>query len=109
MRRMVSPIPKPGMSSQRARRRAWEREKRAAYEVVDVRSGGLCEVCRERRASSHHHRAGRVGPGVNHPSLLLHVCRECDHRITTEPLWAKEHGYSLDRVPRGTSKDVSRD
>lgn len=96
-------------SRQKQRRARWEAEKRAGYRVVDIRSGGQCEVdgCRN-RATSHHHKAGRVGPDVNHPSLLLHVCVECDLRITTEPEWAKANGYSVDRVPRPSSKTVLR-
>ena len=94
-------------SPQKRRRAQWEREKNEGYAVIDVRSGGVCEVdgC-TRPATSHHHKAGRVGPGVNHPSMLLHVCARCDLRITTEPEWAKENGYSLDRVSRPSGKPV---
>jgi hypothetical protein len=106
---MVEPLAKTTgkRSPQQARRAQWEAEKRAGYEIVDARSGGICEVdgC-TRKATSHHHRAGRRGPGVNHPSMLLHLCAWCDHRITTDPLWAKEHGYSLDRVSLPLAKPV---
>ena len=96
------------MSSQKQRRAQWEAEKRAGYQAVDARSRGWCEAkgC-DRKATNHHHMAGRVGPGVNDPSVLLHLCGWCDDRITREPEWAKANGYSLDRVPRGTSKDMS--
>lgn len=107
--RMVEPIEKTGVrSTQAKRRRQWEREKAEGYAAVDKRSGGVCEVsgCR-RAAENHHHMAGRVGPGVNDPELLKHLCPPCDLRVTTEPEWAKANGLSLDRVPRGTSKDVA--
>lgn len=104
---LVETFPKQGgKSPQRRRRDEWEADKRAGYRAIEGRSGGVCEVrgC-DRRAAHHHHKAGRVGPGVNDPDMLMHVCPRCDLRITTEPLWAKGEGYSLDRVPR-TSKVV---
>jgi hypothetical protein len=45
---------------------------------------------------------------VNHPDMLLDVCAQCDHRITTEPAWAKAEGYSLDRVSLPSEKTVPR-
>ena len=92
--------PRAKRSPQRQRRLDFERQYAKARELVRKRSGGVCEVCRENRATSTHHKAGRVGDGVNAPELLLHVCVWCDHRITTEPEWAKAEGYSVDRTNR---------
>ena len=80
-------------------------------EAVKRRSRGWCEVrgC-DRRAAHTHHKGGRRGPVdvVNDPAMLLHVCAECDLRITTEPAWAKREGYSVDRVPLPSEKSVLR-
>lgn len=97
----------PGLPTLGLSPREREAEKRAGYRAVDERSRGWCEApgC-DRRAASHHHMAGRVGPGVNDPDLIVHLCLECDLRVTTEPAWAKAEGLSVDRVPRRLSKAV---
>jgi hypothetical protein len=98
---LVEPYPKPeGRSPQRERRRKWEADYRKAREVAKKRSNGVCEVCRKCAATSTHHKAGRVGADVNDPEMLLRVCVWCDHKITTEPAWAKAQGFSVDRTNR---------
>lgn len=103
---LVDPIPKQGgRSPQRQRRLDFEREFRKAKAIVRVRSRGWCEVqgC-DRKADHTHHKAGRVPntaqgrPNPNDPDLLLDVCVQCDHRITTEPEWAEANGYSMRRT-----------
>lgn len=111
--RMVEPIPKQSgfkqRSPQQQRRAMFEAAFRKGKVAVRKRSGGWCEVdgC-DRRATSTHHKAGRRGPVdvVNDPALLMDLCGPHDHRVTTEPAWAKEQGYSLDRVSLPTPKIV---
>lgn len=47
---------------------------RLACEIVDLRSGGVCEHCRTEPATNHHHVAGRGFAGCHHPLLLKHLC-----------------------------------
>lgn len=91
------------------RMRQFDRDFEAVKPHVRKRSGGICEV---RDCTSvgrhHHHRAGRVGEGVNDPDMVILVCPEHDHRITTDPAWAKAEGYSVDRLSLPLSKSVQR-
>ena len=32
------------------------------------------------------------------PHLFLSLCRPCHHWVTTHPIWARHHGYTLSRV-----------
>lgn len=99
-KRVVGPVLKDSpakVSAQKQRRRAWEREYKAAREVVKQRAAGRCEICKERPDTSTHHKRGRVGPGVNHPDMLMRLCLWCDHKVTTEPQWAYDNGYSIRR------------
>ncbi len=59
----------------------------------------LCEVkgCRN-RSEDVHHRAGRVGGLYLDESKWLAVCRAHHSYIETHPVWAKEEGYSENRL-----------
>lgn len=111
---MVEPVFKQTGFRQRSRQRdnrlLFERAFQAGKRIVRERSKGWCEVdgC-DRPATQTHHKAGRRGPIdlVNDPRMLLDVCAPCDHRITTEPEWAKAEGYSLDRVSLPSPKIVA--
>lgn len=113
MTRMVEPQPKQDTGfrpKRRAKRvRQFDRDFEAVKPIVRKRSGGWCEVdgC-DKRGRHHHHRGGRVGEGVNDPHMVILVCPEHDHRITTDPGWAKAEGYSVDRVSLPLSKSVPR-
>lgn len=48
-------------------------------------------------ATEIHHRKGR-GIWLLVVKFFLAVCRHCHDKIEAEPAWAKENGYSLDRV-----------
>lgn len=112
MTRMVEPLFK--VQSFRPRKRAkrvrdFDREFEAVKPLVAQRSRGWCEVrgC-DNRGRHHHHRGGRVGEGVNDPDMVILLCPQCDHRVTTDPAWAKAEGYSVDRVSLPLSKSVQR-
>lgn len=56
-----------------------------------------CEVC-GRPATDIHHKAGRIGKLLTDILNFLAVCRPCHTRIETNPKWAKEKGYSKNRL-----------
>jgi hypothetical protein len=56
-----------------------------------------CQVCREKKAVDVHHKRGRIGQLLTDIKHFLAVCRGCHTRIETNPLWAKEQGYSEQR------------
>lgn len=71
--------------------------------IVASRSQGFCEA--QTSACSgfgqhFHHRAGRVGPGVNLPGMILHVCWRCHRYLHTHPLESYERGWLVRRLGR---------
>ena len=56
-----------------------------------------CEVCHERAASEIHHMKGRTGELLTDPTYFLGVCRSCHNKITLNPEWAHDLGYSATR------------
>jgi hypothetical protein len=51
-------------------------------------------------ATEIHHKKGRIGKLLTDISYFLGVCRECHSKIELEPMWAKENGYSLNRLDK---------
>lgn len=49
-------------------------------------------------ATEVHHKKGRVGKNYLDVHTFLALCGNCHRWIETHPEWAKEHGYSLDRL-----------
>lgn len=47
-----------------------------------------------------HHKKGRVGDLLTDIRFFLAVCWVCHVYIETQPLWAKERGYSLSRLSK---------
>ena len=70
----------------------------ACRRIVRVRSGGVCEVCGQARATSQHHRR-KVGR-VSVPSNVLDTCGDgttgCHGRIEANPDWARASGWWVD-------------
>lgn len=64
-----------------------------------LESSIYCQVkgCKK-LATEVHHKKGRIGKLLTDISYFLGVCRECHNKIELEPLWAKENGYSLNRL-----------
>jgi len=64
---------------------------RAAGDVVDARSGGRCEICRNAHATEHQHRIRRGtggssrNPAIHRVSSLLHLCQPCHHDADHHP------------------------
>ena len=58
-----------------------------------------CEVKKCRKDSTDiHHKKGRVGSLLTDDNYFMAVCRGCHSEIELNPIWAKENGYSLDRL-----------
>lgn len=50
-----------------------------------------------RDANQIHHRAGRIGSLLTDPNHFMAICGPCHVKVETEPLLAKELGYSENR------------
>jgi len=50
------------------------------------------------KATTIHHRKGRVGNLLIDTTFFLPVCMNCHDKIEKLPLWAKSKGYSLSRL-----------
>ena len=57
-----------------------------------------CGVCRVNRATQIHHRKGRLGALLVDERFWLAVCYPCHGILEANPAWAREQGYSLDRL-----------
>lgn len=90
-----------GLSPMGRKAQRFAAEFEAAKPTVLLRSGGFCEartpVCTG--FGQHvHHKAGRVGKGVNKPEMLLHVCFACHSHIHGNPAESYEHGWMCKRL-----------
>jgi hypothetical protein len=70
-------------------------EEKRGKRLVKKRSGGLCEVCGERRAAEWQHRKRRTQGGTWCPSNGLHCCVSCHSWITGNGLAARPGGWNL--------------
>jgi len=82
-----------------SKKRAKENREYLKVRKVFLESLIYCQVkgCKE-LATEVHHKKGRIGKLLTDISYFLGVCRECHSKIELEPLWAKENGYSLNRL-----------
>lgn len=53
-----------------------------------------CEVCKARKATEIHHKAGRFASRLNDVNNFLAVCRDCHIMVTLNARWSIENGYS---------------
>lgn len=59
----------------------------------------MCEVRGCRRFSSEiHHKKGKIGDLLCDTEHFLATCRMCHQKIELNPVWAKENGYSENRL-----------
>jgi hypothetical protein len=56
-----------------------------------------CGVC-GKDANQVHHKLGRIAGRMTDTSEWLSVCASCHHEIEMRPEWAKENGYSKNRL-----------
>lgn len=74
----------------------------AAYSVLRkqfLKDNHNCKVC-NREATEVHHKLGRVGKNMLDTTEWLAVCSSCHHEIEMNPQWAKENGYSKNRLDK---------
>lgn len=104
---MFNPDPKPTPAPKKKRkrmpfrsdRRKEEEEMYKILRVVFLESNPKCSVegCRH-MATEVHHMKGRIGKLLIEPRYFLSACHECHINIEINPEWAKENGYSLNRL-----------
>lgn len=61
-------------------------------------NGKRCAVFPEKRATQVHHKKGRIGKLLCDVRFFLPVSAEGHKKIEENPEWAKEKGYSLNRL-----------
>jgi hypothetical protein len=66
--------------------------------LVYLKEHPKCEVCGINKADQIHHKAGRVGDDLTDPKNFLAVDDKCHVRIELNPIWAKDNGYSVNRL-----------
>lgn len=84
-------------------KRAKEMREYAVLSRAYLESYSSCARCGH-RSQEVHHKAGRRGWRLLHMPWWLPVCRECHHKITTEPTWAEYEGWSLPRHSIGCQR-----
>lgn len=59
----------------------------------------ICEVkgCNN-KSNDLHHKKSRLGSLLYDEKYFFACCRSCHQKIELNPVWAKENGYSLDRL-----------
>lgn len=65
--------------------------------LVFMNDNPFCAVC-GKSATDVHHRKGKIGELLTVARHFLAVCRSCHTQIEENPEWAKEQGYSLNRL-----------
>lgn len=85
--------PLPGSSPGRAA----QLRRYATQRVIYLAEHPYCAICMH-RATDVHHKAGRIGALLLDETRWLPLCRPCHVRVTTQPAWAVEHGYSQSRL-----------
>jgi len=81
-----------------------ERQKKLIHLYSVVRKQFLkdypnCGVC-GKEAKQVHHKLGRIAGRMLDTSEWLSVCESCHHEIEMRPEWAKENGYSKNRLDK---------
>ena len=89
------------MTSQQARRAAWEREYQTARVAVLERCCGVCERCGEARAEHVHHKLRRLHSRANELGFLAALCEPCHTTVHANPADSYADGWLIhyDSVP----------
>lgn len=56
-----------------------------------------CKCCGA-SATDVHHSKGRLGASLTDKAFFVALCRRCHDKVENNPIWAKEQGYSLNRL-----------
>lgn len=102
---MFNPQPKPVKKAKKPKRIPPRSKKRAKEERIYrektkpefMQANPFCAVCGG-VAIDVHHMVGRDGWRLNATEYFLAVCRCCHDRIELNHEWAKEQGYSINRL-----------
>jgi hypothetical protein len=89
---------KPKRINQRS---AKESKRLAKYSIVRAEylaEHPICEVCEVAESNQIHHKFGRISWRLTDKKRFLAVCPECHKYVELNPIWAKEKGYSLNRL-----------
>ncbi len=102
-----NPQPKPEPTTKKERKpiakkspkRSKEEREYSKLRKLFLETKMLCEVegCRC-RSDSVHHKKGRIADLLNDTEFWLAVCHDHHVWIEEHPEWAKEKGYSLNRL-----------
>jgi len=85
--------------NQVSKKRKTELDKYRKLRVDFLKENPRCAVDAIHEATDVHHKKGR-GVLLNEVKYWLPVCRACHVLIEKNPLWAKEKGYSLNRIAK---------
>jgi len=79
-----------------SQRKQRERQLYAKIRLEFLLKNPYCQVCQKALATQIHHKLplGRGGKLCD-VEIFLAVCPNCHDRITNNPQWAKEKGYTL--------------
>lgn len=97
------PIPKPKKTQKRIRqvskKRGRENGQYLVLRKVFLENHPICQVDKcKNPATTIHHKKGRIGKLLCDIRHFLAACVDCHQKIELEPEWAKENGYSEDRI-----------
>lgn len=80
-------------------KRAVENKEYARLRKDYLEAYPVCEVVEcQRKATEIHHQHGRENEKLTDVNFFLAVCRPCHERITLDPKWAIDNGYSFPRT-----------
>lgn len=64
---------------------------------LEARSHGICEKCRQARATHKHHKKGRGRQDSDHLENLAHLCTFCHNYVHSHPQESYEQGWMIKR------------
>jgi len=102
---IFNPQPKPEPSGKKkpkrlrsvSIRREHENKLESQARKEHLKENPYCAICAG-KATTIHHKKGRIGSLLYDRRWFLSTCLGCHTIIERNPEWAKEKGYSLDRL-----------
>lgn len=97
------PKPEPSPKKKRARINQISEKRKEQFKIYSVRrklfleANPICPITGEKTVDIHHMR-GRTGTLYLDENYWLAVSRDGHEKIENNPEWAKENGYSLNRI-----------
>lgn len=96
------------------RLRVAENRYRQSCRIVDTRSGGVCELCGQRKVAEHHHRTPRGmggssrNPLIHRASAIVGLCSGCHRESEAYPSLAFDAGFRVRRGKDTTNAPIHR-